>query len=160
MAMTEVATQVIAWLLLAAIFIVLEIISLGLTTIWFAGGSFIAAIAGACGASLAVQIILFLVVSVVLLVLTRPLAVKHLNSKTERTNSEALVGQTAIVLKDISNLKEEGQVKINGMEWTARTKDNTDVIPAGSQVVIVEIQGVKLIVEKAEENNSTANEEE
>lgn len=159
----DVAAQVIAWLLLAAIFIIVEIITLGLTTIWFAGGAFIAAIAGACGANLVVQIILFLVVSIVLLVLTRPLAVKHLDSKTEKTNAEALVGQTAIVLQEINNLQDTGQAKINGMEWTARAKNDSDVIPAGASVTIVEIQGVKLIVEKAimsERDNQTENETE
>ena len=102
---------IICWLLLAAIFIVIELVpdlielvTLGLTTIWFAGGAFVAAIAGACGANLVVQVILFLVVSIVLLVLTRPIAVKHLDSKIEKTNSEALIGKTAVVIQEINNV--------------------------------------------------------
>lgn len=148
--MEAVWVQVVAWLLLAAIFIVIEIISLGLTTIWFAGGSFVAAIAGACGAGLPVQIVLFLVVSVALLVLTRPLAVKHLDNKTEKTNAEALVGKTAVVLQEIHNLRETGQAKVNGMEWTARAKEDSQIIPEGEVVTIVAIEGVKLIVEQVE----------
>ncbi|MGN0152974.1 MAG: NfeD family protein [Lachnospiraceae bacterium] len=151
--------EAICWLLLAAIFIVIEIITLGLTTIWFAGGAFVAAIAGACGANLIVQVVLFLVVSIVLLVLTRPLAVKHLDSKTEKTNAEALVGQSAVVLQEIDNLKETGQAKINGMEWTARAKEDSMIIPAGTAVRIVEIQGVKLIVERAEYADETGTQE-
>lgn len=143
--------EALCWLLLAAIFIVVEIITLGLTTIWFAGGAFVAAIAAACGAGLTIQILLFVVIAVVLLIFTRPLAVKHLDSKTEKTNAEALIGQTAIVLKEIDNLKETGLAKINGMEWTARAKEETVIIPEGEAVRIVEIQGVKLIVEKVTE---------
>lgn len=141
--------QLICWLLLAAIFIVIEIITLGLTTIWFAGGAFVAAIATACGANLVIQIILFVVVSVVLLFLTRPIAVKHLNANTEKTNAEALVGAKAVVLEEINNLKETGKAKVNGMEWTARAKSDDEIIPVDSMVTITEISGVKLIVEKA-----------
>lgn len=150
---------IICWLLLAAIFIVIELVTLGLTTIWFAGGAFVAAIAGACGANLVVQVILFLVVSIVLLVLTRPIAVKHLDSKIEKTNSEALIGQTAVVIQEINNVNATGQAKINGMEWTARAKNDSDIIPAGINVTIVEISGVKLIVE-VEKDTSENNKEE
>lgn len=142
---------VFCWLLMAAIFIVIELVSLGLTTIWFAGGAFVAAIAGACGANLAIQVILFLVVSVVLLVMTRPIAVKHLDSKIEKTNSEALIGQTAVVVQEINNVNATGQAKINGMEWTARAKNESEIIPAGTNVKVVDISGVKLIVEVEQE---------
>lgn len=138
---------VVSWLLLAAIFIVIELVSLGLTSIWFAGGSFVAAIAAVAGANMVVQVVLFAIVSIVLVVLTRPLAMKHLDNKTEKTNAEGLIGMNAVVLQEINNLQETGQAKINGMEWTARAKDNKDVIPVGTVVKIVEIQGVKLIVE-------------
>ncbi|MDE5864281.1 MAG: NfeD family protein [Lachnospiraceae bacterium] len=148
----SIAVQVISWLSLAAIFIVIEIISLGLTTIWFAGGAFVAAIACLCNANLVVQVILFLVVSILLLILTRPLAVKHLDSKTEKTNAESLIGQTAVVLQEINNIEGTGQAKVNGMEWTARAQSDEEIIPAGVQVVIKEIQGVKLIVERKEES--------
>ena len=139
--------EALCWLLLASMFIVIEIISLGLTTIWFAGGAFVAALAGLAGVSLTIQVALFLIVSIILLVLTRPVAVKYLDSKTQKTNSEALIGQKAVVLQTIDNLKTEGQVKVNGMEWTARAKTDEMVIPEGEVVTILEIQGVKLIVE-------------
>lgn len=139
---------VVCWLLLAAIFIVTEIISLGLTTIWFAGGAFVAAIAALAGANIVVQVILFALVSIVLLVVTRPVAKRYLDSKTEKTNAEALVGQNAIVLEEINNLSETGKAKINGMEWTARSKEDSVIIPAGATAKVVEITGVKLILEK------------
>jgi membrane protein implicated in regulation of membrane protease activity len=139
---------IVCWLLLAAIFVVIEIISLGLTTIWFAGGAFIAALAALAGGNLVVQIILFAVVSIVLLVVTRPVAKKYLDSKTEKTNAEALIGQKAMVLDEVNNLMQTGRAKINGMEWTARSKEDAVIIPAGEQAEIVEIQGVKLILKK------------
>lgn len=142
---------VLCWLLMAAIFIVIELVTLGLTTIWFAGGAFIAAIAGALGANLVIQVILFLVVSIVLLVLTRPLAVKHLDSNIEKTNTEALIGQTAVVIQEINNIEGVGQAKVNGMDWTARAKKEDEIIPVGTNVTIVEISGVKLIVEVEKE---------
>ncbi|MBQ4058753.1 MAG: NfeD family protein [Lachnospiraceae bacterium] len=138
---------VLCWLLMAAIFIVIELVTLGLTTIWFAGGAFVAAVAAALGADLVIQVILFLVVSIVLLVLTRPIAVKHLDANIEKTNSEALIGQTAVVIQEINNLDGVGQAKVNGMEWTARAKKEDEIIPVGTNVTIVEISGVKLIVE-------------
>lgn len=140
--------DILCWLLLAAIFIIIEIVTLGLTTIWFAGGAFIAAIAGALGANLAIEILCFVVVSVLLLVFTRPIAVKHLDANTEKTNAEALVGQNAVVLSEIDNLKGTGQAKVDGMEWTARALNDSVIIPKGATVKIVEIQGVKLIVEE------------
>jgi membrane protein implicated in regulation of membrane protease activity len=147
-----IGSEVVCWLLLAAIFIVTEIISLGLTTIWFAGGAFVAAIAALCGANLVVQIILFVVVALALLFLTRPLAMKYLEPKTEKTNAEALVGQNAVVLEEINNLKDTGRCKIGGMEWTARTKDDSVIIKEGYMAKVVEISGVKLIVDKVDED--------
>lgn len=140
--------DILCWLLLAAIFIIIELVTLGLTTIWFAGGAFVAAIASALGANLAIAVLCFVVVSVLLLVFTRPIAMKHLDAKTEKTNAEALVGKNAVVLVEINNLKGTGQAKVEGMEWSARATDDSVIIPQGTTVKIVEIQGVKLIVEK------------
>ena len=87
------------------------------------------------------------VVSVVLLFFTRPWAVKYLNTRTVKTNTEALVGKSARVIADINNLKSEGQVVINGLEWTARSSDDTIIFRTGDVVTVVGIEGVKLIVE-------------
>ncbi len=137
----------IIWLALTAVLLIIEIATLGLTTIWFAAGALFAFFAALFGMNQGIQIGVFVVVSVVLLFFTRPLAVKYLNTKTIKTNTEALVGKTARVIVDINNLKSQGQVVINGLEWTARSSDDTVVFKIGDAVTIVGIEGVKLIVE-------------
>lgn len=137
----------IIWLALTAVLLIIEIATLGLTTIWFAAGALFAFFAALLGMNQGIQIGVFVVVSVVLLFFTRPLAVKYLNTKTIKTNTEALVGKTARVIVDINNLKSHGQVVINGLEWTARSSDDTVVFKIGDAVTIVGIEGVKLIVE-------------
>jgi membrane protein implicated in regulation of membrane protease activity len=143
--------EVFSWLLLAAIFVVIEIITLGLTTIWFATGAFVAALAGAVGAPLCLQVILFLVVAVVMIVLIRPLATKHLNNKAEKTNVEAIIGKVGMVIETIDNVKETGRVQLEGMEWMARTKDASVVLEKDTKVRVLEVSGVKVIVEKVSE---------
>lgn len=138
----------IIWLALTAVLLIIEIATLGLTTIWFAAGALFAFFAALLGMNQGIQIGVFVVVSVVLLFFTRPLAVKYLNTKTIKTNTEALVGKTARVIVDINNLKSQGQVVINGLEWTARSSDDTVVFKIGDAVTIVGIEGVKLIVEE------------
>lgn len=139
--------MVIVWLVLMAGLLVIEIVTLGLTTIWFAAGALIAFLAALAGLHLGIQIGAFVVVSVALLFFTRPLAVKYLNSRTTKTNAEALVGKSARVTIGINNLKSEGQVVINGLEWTARSSVETVTFKPDDYVTVVGIEGVKLIVE-------------
>ena len=94
----------VIWLIALAVFIVVELVSMALTTIWFAGGSLIAAVAAAFSAPLWLQIILFFVVSLVLLWFTRPLAVRYFNKDRVRTNVESMIGMQAIVTSEINNL--------------------------------------------------------
>lgn len=138
------------WLMILVACVVIEIISMGLTTIWFAGGALIAAIAAAFQAPLWVQIMLFLAVSLILLYLTRPVAVKYFNKDRVKTNAESLVGQQAIVISEVDNLQGIGQVTVGRQEWSARNVDESKVLPVGSVVVIRAISGVKLIVEEKE----------
>ena len=92
---------------------------------------------------------IFAVISLVLLFTTRPVALKHFKlSDMEKTNVESLVGKQVIVSETIDNLKATGQVKVNGLEWTARAADETDIIPQGTEVTINEVSGVKLIVSR------------
>ena len=135
----------IFWLIVLVVMTVIEIITLGLTTVWFAGGALAAFIASLLGANIVVQVILFVVVSVLLLALTRPLAVEYLNKDRIRTNAESLIGKTAVVKQEIDNLNAQGQVSVDGHEWTARSVEE-QVIPKNVQVEIVEINGVKLMV--------------
>ena len=137
----------IIWLALMAVLLIIEIMTLGLTTIWFAAGALFAFLTVLLGLNQGIQIGVFVVVSVVLLFFTRPWAVKYLNTRTVKTNTEALVGKSARVIADINNLKSEGQVVINGLEWTARSSDDTIIFRTGDVVTVVGIEGVKLIVE-------------
>ena len=137
----------IIWLVLMAVLLIIEMVTLGLTTIWFAAGALFAFLAALVGLNQGIQIGVFVVVSVVLLFFTRPWAMKYLNTRTIKTNTEALVGKTARVIVDINNLKSQGQVVINGLEWTARSADDTITFRTGEPVTVVGIEGVKLIVE-------------
>ena len=139
---------------LLAIFIVLlviEIITMGLTTIWFAGGALMALAAGLLGFGNTVQIVVFVVVSALLLILTRPLAVKYFNQERLKTNAESLIGQRALVIEDIDTLEARGRVEIRGQEWAAKTDEPDGKLAKNTVVVVNGIQGVKLIVRAREE---------
>ena len=138
----------ILWLAAVVVLLVIEIATLGLTTIWFAGGALIAGIAAVAGAGRVVQFVLFLIVSLILLIFTRPIAMRYLNTNRTRTNAESLIGKEAVVTQTIENLKNQGQVIVGGIEWTARTDDNGNVIEKDTVVEIERIEGVKLIVKK------------
>ena len=138
---------VMYWLGAAAIFVVIEIITMGLTTIWFAGGALVGCSdSAAFSLPLWSQIIAFVIVSVILLILTRPWALKYLNSRTVRTNADSLIGQTALVTQDIDNLNAKGQVKVKGQIWTARSISDDVQLHEGQKVMIESISGVKVIV--------------
>ena len=138
------------WLMVLVFFIVIELATMGLTTIWFAGGALVALLLAAFNASFYVQLSVFLIISIVLLVVTRPLALKYFNKSVEKTNAEGLIGKQAIVVTQIHNIKEEGQVMLGGMEWSARAYEEDRIIPSGSVVEVKEIRGVKLIVSEIE----------
>ena len=138
----------IFWLAAFGVLLLIEILTLGLTTIWFAVGALAAFLLALVQVPLMIQVVVFIVVSVVMLVFTRPIMTKHLNKKTTKTNAESLVGRKARVLIPINNLKSEGQVMVNRMEWTARSTKDEVTFQKDEMVRIVGISGVKLIVEK------------
>ena len=138
----------IFWFAAFGVLLLIQILTLGLTTIWFAIGALAAMILAIIGFSLPVQIIGFLAVSVVLLWFTRPVATRYLNSKTTKTNAESLVGKKARVTENINNLKSEGTVIINGLEWTARSTKDEVTFRTDDIVRVAGISGVKLIVEQ------------
>ena len=135
--------QTIFWLILFVVLVVIEIATLGLTTIWFAGGSIVAFILAIVGFSLPVQIVAFLVSSILLLVLTRPIAIKYFNQERKLTNAER---QKAVVIETVDTLHNVGRVEVNGQEWSAKTDEPHEVIEKDAVVSIEGIQGVKLIV--------------
>lgn len=136
------------WLIVFVACIGIEIATMGLTTIWFAGGALISAVASVAGAPVWLQVILFLAVSLVLLFFTRPIAVKYFNKDRVKTNAESLVGKQAIVISEINNLQGIGQVTVGGQEWSARNVVQGEALPVGSVVTIRAINGVKLMVEE------------
>lgn len=137
----------IFWLLMVAVMLVIEIFTLGLTTIWFSIGAVAAAAAAGAGAPLWVQILLFSVVSVVIMLLVRPFAMKVINRDRIKTNIEDAVGGQAEVIEAIDNQKEQGRVRFRGVEWMARSADGS-AIAAGTVVTVEAVSGVKLLVKK------------
>ncbi len=142
-------TNSIAWLILLAVLLLIEIITLGLTTIWFAGGALVAFIVSLFYDNLLLEIILFIAVSLLLLYFTRPYVIKYFNPKRIKTNYEGLVGKEALVTMEIDNIHAQGQVIVDGQEWSARSSDGSR-IETGVRVIVQDISGVKLIVKKGE----------
>ena len=138
-------TTSICWLAVFVLLIVIERATMGLTTIWFAGGAVAGFIASMLGANVVIQAVVFFVVSIVLLIFTRPFAVRYINSNKTKTNIDGLIGQEALVLEEINNIRETGCARLEGKEWSARSVDDT-VIPADTVVIVERIEGVKLIV--------------
>lgn len=138
------------WLGLLIVFLVIEILTVGLTSIWLAGGALAALILNLIGLNLVWQIGAFLVVSFLMLFFTRPFAMKYINSHHEKTNYEGLVGKVVKITETVDNLAQTGKAVLNGMEWTARSKDD-DILPVGMLAEVVRISGVKLIVKRCEE---------
>lgn len=144
--------MVIFWLVAMVALIVIELATLGLTTIWFACGALVAVVAAALDAPLLLQILMFVVVSFAVLLAVRPIAVKYFNKDRTRTNIESMIGRQAIVVSEIDNMQGIGQVTVNGMEWSARSTINELKIAVGHVVVIRAVDGVKLIVEENKTN--------
>ena len=136
----------IIWLALMVIFLVVEAVcALHMVSIWFAAGALVAAIAAMLNASLWLQATLFLIVSCVILALMWPFVKKFLNPKLQKTNIDSIIGAEGLVTMDIDNLTAHGQVKLNGMEWTARSSSG-DPIPTGTRIRVDRIEGVKVFV--------------
>ncbi|MGI6085298.1 MAG: NfeD family protein [Acetivibrionales bacterium] len=141
---------VYTWLGLIVVLIAIEAATVSLTTIWLAGGALVALIFAMLQLPMWTQIAAFLATSVVLLIFTRPIAVKYFKSGIQRTNTDALIGTTGLVTTEISEHK-AGQVKVKGQIWTAVSYSDT-LIPADEEVVILAIEGVKLIVKPSKES--------
>lgn len=141
--------QIIFWLVLLIVLLGIEMATMGLTTIWFAGGAVVAILAALLHAPMIVQIVLFFLVALVLIIFTRPVAVRYFNRDRIRTNVESIVGKQAIVTEEIDNLQEKGKATVNGQEWTARSIVAGKKIQAGAVVTIVSVSGVKLMVRES-----------
>lgn len=140
--------EVVIWLALFVILMAIEIATVGLTTIWFAAGSLVSLAAYGLGFGIAVQTIVFFTVSILLLIFTRPFITKYVNKNKLKTNYEGIIGKVVRVTEDVNNLQETGAAIVGGVEWTVRTQSDGIVITSGTIVKVVNIQGVKLIVEE------------
>ena len=138
------------WAIAIVVFLVLEGMTAGLVTIWFAVGALAALLSSLFGAPVWLQLVWFFVISVAALFLTRPLARKYLNSKTQATNADMYVGKECMVLETIDNVAGTGAVKVAGKVWTARSADG-EVIAEGARAEALRIEGVKLIVKPIHE---------
>ena len=142
----------VGWGFAVIFFLLLEALTMGLTTIWFAAGAFVAAALPPFDRPLSVQIVALVVVSVFCLVFTPPLPKRFLNDKTEKTNADSVIGCTGVVTEDIDNLHAKGQVLVKGQYWTARAEEDGKLIKEGSiiregaKVTVKKISGVTLIV--------------
>lgn len=137
--------MMIFWIVLLVVLIIVEAVTAQLVTIWFAAGAAAALIAELCGLQQWLQWVIFIAVSAIALVATRPLVRKVTNKTVQPTNADRCIGQTAVVTEDIDNIEGKGQVHVNGVTWTARSSDGS-VFRKDERVTVEKIEGVKLIV--------------
>lgn len=140
----------IIWLALLILFGAGEALTVGLTSIWFAAGALGALICALLGGQLWLQIGVFLILSAVALALIRPVAKRFLTPGYSATNADRVIGAEAVVTVKIDNLLGQGQVKIAGQEWSARS-EKEEIIPVGAEVTVIRIEGVKVFVTKKED---------
>ena len=147
--MNSINYWLIAWIAIAVVSAIVEAVTVSIVSCWFTVGAIFAIGAYFLGANSVVQFIVFVVVSGVSLIIARPIIKKHNKTEIQPTNADMLVGKEAIVTETIDNISGSGAVKINGLEWTAKSDDNSE-ISKGEIVKILKIEGVKLIVTKTE----------
>ena len=142
--------EAIFWLVAMVIFIAAEAMTVSLVSIWFAAGALGAIIVALTGGGLAFQVTVFLALAIVLLFCLRGIVRKHFTPRITRTNVDSVIGATGVVVTPVNNIAALGQVRIGGVEWSARATDNSH-IPAGTLVKVDRIEGVKVFVSPAEE---------
>lgn len=143
--------MVFVWLGLMILFLIMEIATVGLTSIWFAGGALAALLVSFTGISVGWQIAVFLIAAFLLLFFTRPFARKYINSHHEKTNYEELPGKIVKITETVDNLNQTGAAMANGLEWTARSEKDNEKMEKGSLAKVVSVSGVKLILTHYEE---------
>ncbi len=135
----------VVWLVLLVFFAVVEALTVGLVSVWFAAGALVALLATFFTTNIWLQIALFLLVSILTMAILRPLARKYVLPTVVPTNADRVIGRQAVVTEAIDNLNGKGTVVVFGVAWTARSEDDTP-IPEGATVTIKRIDGVKLFV--------------
>ncbi len=138
----------VIWLIAMVILLIVEAMVPGLISIWFAIGALAALISALFHAPVWLQLVWFFAISILTLVLTRPLVKKYVNSRVTPTNADVVIGKDAVVKERIDNLHSQGAVMLDGKVWTARTEKEQVTVEAGETVRVLRIEGVKLIVEE------------
>ena len=146
--------EAIIWLVLMVVFLALEAMTVTIISLWFAAGALVALLLSLLKLEIWIQIVLFFLVSAVLLACLRPMVRRHFTPRLSRTNIDALIGTKGYVTADIDNISAAGQVKLGNMEWTARSANGLP-IPAGTQVKVERIEGVKAFVLPVENKVTT-----
>lgn len=139
--------EIIIWLILVVLFIGVEIATVGLTSIWFAGGALMALIFALLGLNIFWQIMIFVVVSAILLTFTRPWALKYFKPNLVKTNYETIIGVDVCLTESVDNLRGTGSALYKGQEWSARAYNEEKTFEAGEVVTVKEIRGVTLYVD-------------
>lgn len=141
-------TEIIVWAILFIVFVIIETVTAQIVSIWFALGALVSLIVSCFTDSILIQLIVFLAVSILSLLLTRPVFKKFINIKHEKTNTDNFVGKEGILIEEVDNIKGTGRLSISGLTWNTRSIDDKIIIPVNSIVVIKEIKGVTAFVEK------------
>lgn len=139
---------VIVWLVMVIVFVIAELATVGLLSIWFAAGALVAMIIAIFGGPIPLQLAAFFIVSIILLIATKSWAQKYINSRTTKTNVDSLIGKRTVITQRVSNLDQTGKTVLSGQEWTVRSDDDSVTFEEGELVEVVRISGVKLIVKK------------
>lgn len=135
------------WIALIVAFLVIEAVTVQLVTIWFTVGAIGALIANVLHTEIWVQVLVFVAVSAITLLLTRPFVKRFTEQHKVPTNADRYIGKQAVVVEPIDNIHAKGAVTVGGLEWTARTKDGSNI--GKDEIVTIEsIEGAKLIVKK------------
>ena len=132
------------WLIIAGLFFIGEIITVGFLVFWFGVGALLAMIVSLFTSNIIIQTTIFIISSAILLFVTKPFVKKFVDVKPTNTNAFSIIGKKALVIKEI-NSHSVGQIKINGEVWSAEA-ENDETITEGSEIEIVKINGVKAIV--------------
>ena len=141
--------EAVFWLIAMVVFIVVEASTVTLVSIWFAAGSLAAIVVALTGGGLGFQVVVFLIVAMVMLIFLRDIVRKYIHPRIVPTNVDAVVGTTGFVTTPINNVAALGRVKLGGMEWSARSSNNSH-IPEGALVKVDRVEGVKVFVSLAE----------
>lgn len=138
------------WLAILVVLVLVEIFTVALTTIWFAGGAFAALLTSCFTDNIILECVLFAVVSLALLFFLRPSVVRRFNKRRAKTNVEAEAGKTVNVIEAVDNAAGTGRVTVRGMEWAARSNRDEVTFSVGDKATVIRVEGVKLIIDKEE----------